>query len=297
MKFTDNLIKGLKPKNSPYRLFEKGSDKGFGIQVTKSGAKSFFLQYSFNGKRKFLNLGRYPAISLSEARDKVRENRDLQFNGSQISQEAQMPYGSLEDLINYYVEQMRTQGKRSWEKVQADIQYNVYPVVDKNTPAKDIDSSKIRKVIHKIILRGAEVQANRVRSYLHRAFELGIFHDNDPKSLSDEYIFNLKINPVSAVPKNASAEKVGERALSFEEIAFIWNKNDINTTVPTILAIKLILIFGIRPIELTAAKKSEFDFNSLTWSIPPERIKNKRWHLLPCPISQTIIGGTDIIFW
>ena len=42
MKFPDNLVKGLKPKNNPYRLFEKGSDKGFGIQVTPSGTKSFF---------------------------------------------------------------------------------------------------------------------------------------------------------------------------------------------------------------------------------------------------------------
>lgn len=81
MKFTDNLVKGLKPKNNPYRLFEKGSDKGFGIQVTPSGTKSFFLQYSLNSKRKFLNLGRYPAISLSAARDKARNNRDHLIKG------------------------------------------------------------------------------------------------------------------------------------------------------------------------------------------------------------------------
>ncbi len=42
MKFTDNLIKGLQAKDNPYRLFEKGSDKGFGIQVTKSGKNLFF---------------------------------------------------------------------------------------------------------------------------------------------------------------------------------------------------------------------------------------------------------------
>lgn len=42
MKFTDNLIKGLQPKDNPYRLFEKGSEKGFGVQVTKSGTKFFF---------------------------------------------------------------------------------------------------------------------------------------------------------------------------------------------------------------------------------------------------------------
>ena len=290
MKFTDNLIKGLQAKDNPYRLFEKGADKGFGIQVTKSGTKSFFLQYSHDGKRKFLNLGRYPAVSLSTAREKSRDNREQLLNGIHISQTAPVAYGSLEDLINYYIDQMRAQGKRSWKKVYADIQYNVFPVLDKNIPAKDVDSSQIRKVIHKIIQRGATVQANRIRSYLHRAFELGIFHDNDPMSLSDEYVFKIPTNPVSAVPKNASAEKAGERVLSFKEIAIIWKNEEVNTPPPTLLAIKLILIFGIRPIELTGAKKSEFDFNNLTWSIPPERIKNKRWHLLPIvPLAKQLL--------
>lgn len=290
MKFTENLIKGLKPKNSPYRLFEKGADKGFGVQVSTSGTKSFFLQYSLNGKRKFLNLGRYPATSLSSSRVKARQNREQLANGSYIRPENQMPYGSLADLVNYYVNQMRAEGKRSWKKVHADIEYNVFPILDKNILAKDIDSSQIRQVIHKIIQRGAIVQANRIRSYLHRAFELGIFHDNDPKSLSDEYIFNLATNPVAAVPKNASAEKAGERTLSFTEIAIIWNNDGINTPATALLAIKLILIFGIRPIELTDAKKSEFDLKALIWSIPPDRIKNKRWHLLPIvPLAKQLL--------
>ena len=122
MKFTDNLVKGLKPKNNPYRLFEKGSDKGFGIQVTPSGTKSFFLQYALNGRRKYLNLGRYPSTSLSDARNKARVNREHILNGTHISQESMISQGSLEDLINYYIGQMRIEGKRSWKKVLADIE-------------------------------------------------------------------------------------------------------------------------------------------------------------------------------
>lgn len=290
MKFTDNLIKGLKPKKSPYRRFEKGADKGFGIQVTPSGTKSFFLQYAFKGKRKFLNLGRYPATTLAMAREKARDNREQLLNGTHIRQTSQMVHGSLEDLINYYIDQMQAEGKRSWKKVLADIEFNVFSVLDKSMAAQEVSSSQIRAVLHKIIQRGAVVQANRIRSYLHRAFELGIFHDNDPKRLSDAYIFNITTNPVSAVPKNASAEQAGERTLSFEEIAVIWNNEGINAPTPTLLALKLMLVFGIRPIELTGAQKSEFDFHNQVWSIPPERIKNKRWHLLPIvPLAQKLL--------
>ncbi len=139
MKFTDNLVKGLKPKSNPFRLFEKGAYKGFGIQVTPSGTKSFFLQYSLHGKRKFLNLGRYPAISLSAARDKARNNREHLIKGTHISQESMMSHGSLENLINYYIDQMRTEGERSWKKVLADLEYNVFTVIDKHVPAKDVN--------------------------------------------------------------------------------------------------------------------------------------------------------------
>ena len=44
--FTDKSIKGLKPKESAYRLYEKGVDKGFGVKVTPAGSMSFFIQYA-----------------------------------------------------------------------------------------------------------------------------------------------------------------------------------------------------------------------------------------------------------
>lgn len=43
---TDKSIKGLKPKVSAYRLYEKGNDKGFGVKVTPAGSMSFFIQYA-----------------------------------------------------------------------------------------------------------------------------------------------------------------------------------------------------------------------------------------------------------
>ena len=75
MRFTDKYLQGIKPKLADYRIFEKGTDKGFGIKITAAGAVSFFMQYAFDGKRRFYNLGRYPSVSLADARERCRETR------------------------------------------------------------------------------------------------------------------------------------------------------------------------------------------------------------------------------
>ncbi|MCP1676312.1 hypothetical protein J2T57_003473 [Natronocella acetinitrilica] len=52
---TVKQLDNLKPKGSPYREWD--SDRsGFGVQVSKAGAVSFFQHYTFEGKRRFLNL-------------------------------------------------------------------------------------------------------------------------------------------------------------------------------------------------------------------------------------------------
>ena len=76
---TDRQIKTLPSTGKPYRKREKSTDpglKGFGIQVSSAGAKSFFVEYTFNGKRgHFFKLGTYPATTLVEARETCRETR------------------------------------------------------------------------------------------------------------------------------------------------------------------------------------------------------------------------------
>ncbi len=136
------------------------------------------------------------------------------------------------------------------------------------------------------------MQANRIRAYLHRAFKLGVYHDNDPKNLSSSVIFQLTMNPVEAIPKNTKAEAAGERNLSFAEIRHLWHSGDIGEQMHN--AAKLLLIYGGRMMELCGAHKSEFDFDTLIWTIPWERVKtskkNKRPHLLPItPLARTLI--------
>ena len=47
--------------------------RGFGLRVTERGVKSWTLMYRVNGRQRRLNLGRYPAYDLADARELARD--------------------------------------------------------------------------------------------------------------------------------------------------------------------------------------------------------------------------------
>lgn len=76
---SDRQIKNLVATGKPYRMRDKSTDqstRGFGIQVSAAGAKTFYVEYSFGGQRgHFYRLGTYPGLSLARARERCREIR------------------------------------------------------------------------------------------------------------------------------------------------------------------------------------------------------------------------------
>ena len=78
---TDHQIKNLPATGQPYRKRDNSADaglRGFGVQVSGAGTKTFYVEYSFGGRRgQFYRLGSYPGLSLAEARNKCREIRKM----------------------------------------------------------------------------------------------------------------------------------------------------------------------------------------------------------------------------
>jgi len=59
-KFTDTLLKSLKPKDNKYQIRET---TGFALRVMPTGSKTFLFIYESAGKRKEFNLGVCPYIT------------------------------------------------------------------------------------------------------------------------------------------------------------------------------------------------------------------------------------------
>lgn len=81
MALTELQIKHLKPKDKVYRIADGG---GLCMEVSPAGGKFWRLRYYLNGKEQMLALGKYPAISLSQARKKRDEAKEVAETGKQL---------------------------------------------------------------------------------------------------------------------------------------------------------------------------------------------------------------------
>ncbi len=65
MALTDTAIKALKPKDKRYSATDKD---GLYLEVYPTGGKVWRYRYRQRGKREWVSLGKYPALSLRSAR-------------------------------------------------------------------------------------------------------------------------------------------------------------------------------------------------------------------------------------
>ena len=62
---TDTKLRQAKAREKPYKLAD---EKGLYLYVSPQGGKSWRYDYRLHGKRETLTLGRYPDVTLRDAR-------------------------------------------------------------------------------------------------------------------------------------------------------------------------------------------------------------------------------------
>ena len=303
MAITQKEIVGLKPKSSAYYVWDDDRTKGagrLGVKVFTSGNKGFVFRYYRQSKRLFIQLGRFPALSLVDARKEahklglmLKQGLDPKFELANAEKKREAARreeerkGSIELLFQSYVNQMKKEGKRTYQNVYRSLEKEVYPFISRETKACDVTTADIVTILAHMIQRGAATQSNRVRSYLHAAFNYGLSHDNDPANYLRDAKFGLAFNPVSSIPKQKDAERAGERYLTFTELHKFMQ--DIEFDIEGVRASEmmrcLILLCihtgGQRPYEIAASKWTAINWDEGTLLITPDLSKNKRSHLVP----------------
>ena len=275
--FTDTYIRNLKGKEKRYEEYEGA---GFGIRVSPNGIKSWIYRYKIDGKTDKLTLGSYPNLSLSAAKKKFIELSDLRRSGQSpknfIQDQHEKKNNTVEKLIlpwySSYVEKNRKKPLQIKQQITADI----IPLLGD----KDLDTLQakdITKALDVIVERGAPIHANRVLSTLKQVFNYAVSRG----CMQQNPAINIRTRDIGGV------EKPRERFLSLQELKKVWlflDSDECQMFLQTKIAIKIIILTGVRTGEIRLAQWSHFDLENSLWTIPPELTKGAitvKIHLTP----------------
>jgi integrase len=279
---SETAIKKLPARASAYRVADACGIPGFGVQITPAGRKCYELRVSREGRSRYYALGHHPETPLSAAREKARGIRARLDQGLPAIVEAEpvKVSATLGALLEAWLANQASLGRRRLGDTERIIRGNV-PAALLDKPANAVSSADLRNALAVVHQRGARVLANRLRAHLHALFQYGLQADHDPRRLADPVLFGIVANPVTAIPRDAGAERVGERVLAWAEIAALWNADEAALTWLARQGIRLLLLTGQRVNEVCQAGWNEFDLNTGVWTLPASRVKNQRDHLLP----------------
>jgi len=275
-------IKNLKPTDKKCYLREAN---GFTIRVMPSGVKTWLFVYTFDGKRKEMNLGQYPHVSLADARTKFNQAYDLHKNGKDPAdidrqkKEARRKAPTVAELVDEYIKKHAKVSKKSWEADERLLNKEIVPLWGKRK-AQDITKRDATLLLESIIERGAPGMSNQVLKITRKMFNFAVERDI------------LQHSPFTAV-KALAPNNSRDRTLSESEIKTLWESmNSAAMSDEIRRALKLVLVTAQRPGEVAGMHTCEID--GKWWTIPAERSKNGKEHrVFLSDLAQLII--TDSI--
>lgn len=251
---TEKQIRSLKPEERDYVMSDGRGARGEGVLLLKvraNGTKEFYFQWHVAGKKKQRKLGVWPTMSLAVARDKCK--------GASPQSEAE---GTFQNLLDSYVAKLKEEGAASAGNVEWSLKHYVsepFPHLVKKL-ASAIEPGDIRDIIAAMIKAKVTTYCNRVRSQLHAAFQHGLNQEYNPRHyLKAKVRFGLTYNPVASIPVQSDWERPGQRVLSKEELAALWNLLPEELSLVTAELIKfLIASGGQRPEQVVASDRNMY---------------------------------------
>ena len=270
---SDMKIRSLKPAEKAYKVADRD---GMYVTVLTSGAISFRYDYRLNGRRETLTLGQYgpDGISLAGARDLLIEARKKVGMGISPSAEKQRVKRQVKDekrlseLCQVWLEKFKMADSTRAMR-ESILKRDLFPEYGRRLP-HEFSGDDLRALCDRIVDRGAPATAVHLREIVANVYSWAI--DKGAKYA----------NPADGIkPSSIATFKAKDRALSPGEIGEFFRVLEHVSTLPTIrLALRLVLLTMARKGELLEATWGEVDFLAETWTIPKERMKARRQHVV-----------------
>lgn len=272
---TDTEVRKTKATDKPVRLFDGG---GLYLEISPTGGKLWRMKYRHNGKEKLLALGKYPEVSLAEARGRRDEARKFLANGSdpgEVKKEQNAEKVAQEaNTFEAVAREWFAKHAPNWATSHADkiikrLENDVFPWIG-GRPIAEISPPEILAVLQRIERRGALDTAHRAHQNCGQIFRFAVVTGRALRDICSDLRGALPPAKHENFPSITDPAMVGEllRAIDGFRGTFIVQ-----------CALRLAPLFFVRPGELRKAEWKDFDFDKIEWRYFVTKTKTD--HLVP----------------
>ncbi|ELP5728339.1 tyrosine-type recombinase/integrase [Vibrio vulnificus] len=294
-------VKNAKAKEKEYYLVD---GQGLKLRVLPSGSKQWLFNYyrPTNGKRANLNLGRFPDVSLVQARKASLNAKELIAQGVDPQDERKRQQQAHKEIHEHTFANVT----KDWFTIKQhdvtpnyaldiwrSLELHIFPHIS-DKPVKAITAPEIIELLKPIEAKGSletvKRLAQRLNEVMNFATNCGLIQANPLTGIKAAFKKPKKENMAALTPAELP-----------ELMGAIANAS-IKRTTRCLLEWQLHTM--TRPAEASGARWDEIDWEEKVWTIPAERMKKRREHRIPLTeqmlalleVMKPISGHRDFIF-
>jgi integrase len=283
---------------------------GLYLQISGSGSKSWVYRFTFNGKRRESGLGRYPALSLANARVKCRAGREQVALGiDPIVQKAAKRAADIaaaaaaltfKQVTAAFIKAKRGEWSlkhaADWEST---FERYAYPILGA-LPCAAVTTPLVLQVLEPE-WGGKTATMQRLQNRLEVVLEYATSREYRTGPNPARWVGHLE-NTLAAPRKIKGA--VHHKAMDYRDAGEFMAKVRATEGMAA-RALELALLTAVRAGEARLAVAGEFDLVERVWVIPADRMKGRREFTVPLsepamkllePLLATCESGESYVF-
>lgn len=283
-KLTNPTIQNAKPQLVGAAHKDKRYPDGGGLYLlaTAKGGKLWRYNYSMNGKKYVYSLGKYPALSLKDARVIHGELKTLIAKGinpvekkkKEKQEVKRTANNSFKEVAEAYL--MMQDGKlalSTLSKHKRALERDFYPVIG-TMDINKIERRDLIAVATAIQERGAMETAHRLLNLCNQIWRYALQHDKVEHNVVADIDKKIALKGFKKTKYKTITEpkRIGELLRAIDTYTGSYTTKHLLRLLPFVF---------VRSANIRQAEWSEFDLVNKVWTISAEKMKMKQEHRLP----------------
>ena len=266
MSLSNSKLKSLL-KKPPVKRMDIADRDGLSVRVSPCATITFQYRYRFHGKATRVAIGRYPDISLNQAREKIPEFRQMLndgFNPAVQNKRSKMTKNAtlaecIDLFMDKHVSTLRIRTQKNYQSTLVLHGKNAF-----SFPVEEVTIQEWYEFFDTIKVNHSDITSRnvlvKIKTCLTFCVTRGIIEDSS--------IF--KIAPKSVGKKSESKDRVPD----LDEIKDIMSEIDKSKCFPsTRNALKVTILTGARISEVCKMQLCDLNLKKGIWTVPKEKSK------------------------